>query len=189
MKQRCILDVIRWMEKFVKRKGNFKTIFEIDGIEVAHSSLLKWWRTDIVIKKGEEDYTTISKDSFWKWNLSIVRQGECILTLKTKFFGGITIVNPEGEIWKLKQKGASANQLIVVNAEDEEVMCLEKQGKWWNRRPYKVVLENESALPIQDETFPLMLVSTFGIFNQRGALIFPAFMFLQMIIKHFLEGQ
>ena len=175
------------MEKWIKSKGSFKTVLEVDGVECAHAGLLKWWRTDLVFKKGDEVYAELKKDSYWKWNLSLLKHGECLLNFKAKFFGKIEVHAPNGDVWKLMKKGGSDNQLILLNSQGEEVLCLEKQGKWWKNRPYKVVAENTEQLPMQDEILPLVLAASIGIFNQRAAWIFPIVFGLQAILRIVFE--
>ena len=117
-----------------------------------------------------------------------MRQEECLLELKAKFWGGIEIHAPNGEIWKFKKKGASDNQLILLNDKDEEVLFLEKQGKWWKHRPYQVMKESTDHLPLQDEVLPLVIVAALGIFNQRSGWIVLIFVSLQFLIRHFSES-
>lgn len=161
------------MEKLIKVTGNFKMAQELDGVQVAHSKLKSWWKTDLQIYREDDLYATISKDSFWSWNctVSLSKENERYFSFKAGWLSNVSILSGAGEEFVFERKWSSDNLLTVINAAGEEVLKLQKEGKWWKWRPYRVILEDSSKWPVQDEIFPLMLVSSLGIFNQRGALI------------------
>jgi hypothetical protein len=81
----------------------------------------------------------------------------------------------------LIKKGASDNKIMLINAEGLEVLVMEKQGKWWQSRPYKVTLEDKENLPIQDEVLPLVIVSALGLLSQRFVWIIVVVMFANIL--------
>ena len=54
----------------MKNNGSFKTSLEMDGVVLANSALNKWWKTDIAFKKEDKITALLTKDNYWKFNLS-----------------------------------------------------------------------------------------------------------------------
>jgi hypothetical protein len=165
------------MEKIIKSKNTQRSIMYIDDVEFAHTKVQKWWKSNLLFIKGDEEFAVLTKDSFWKWNFSLMKDNQPVMGIKTKFWKGYSeITTAGGESWKVIKKGASDNRLSVTNAEGIEVLVLEKQGKWWKNNPYKVVVEEKERLPIQDDAFPLYLVAAMGLLSRRGVWIIFAVM-------------
>ena len=171
------------MEKILKHNGTQKTVLFIDGVEVAMVKPQKWWKSNLMLLSGEQELGLIKKDSFWKWNFTFWKGDENVLTIQPKWKGDIELKSADGHVWKLIKKGASDNKIMLLNAEGREVLVMEKQGKWWQSRPYKVTLEDKENLPILDEVLPLVIVSTLGLLSQRFVWIIVVVMFANILTR------
>jgi hypothetical protein len=171
------------MEKILKHNGTQKTVLLIDGVEVAMVKPQKWWKSNLMLLSGEQELGLIKKDSFWKWNFTFWKGDENVLTIQPKWKGDIELKSADGHVWKLIKKGASDNKIMLLNAEGREVLVMEKQGKWWQSRPYKVTLEDKENLPILDEVLPLVIVSTLGLLSQRFVWIIVVVMFANILTR------
>ena len=175
------LTDVRFMEKIIKTKNTQRHLMYINDAEFAGTKQQKWWRSNLIIQSGDEELALLKKDSFWKWNFSVLKGEEKLFSIRPKWNGAIEIHSEAGVTWKLTKKGGSDNKIILSNEEGNEVMTLEKQGKWWKSRPYKVTLEDKENLPIQDDVLPLIIVAALGLLSQRFVWIIVAVMFFNML--------
>lgn len=169
------------MEKVIKSSNTQKHILLLDDVVSASTKQQKWWKSNLMVLSGEQEVGLIKKDSFWKWNFTFWKGDENVLTIQPKWKGDIELKSADGHVWKLIKKGASDNKIMLLNAEGREVLVMEKQGKWWQSRPYKVTLEDKENLPILDEVLPLVIVSTLGLLSQRFVWIIVALMFANIL--------
>ena len=149
------------MERIVKNTGSFKTSIEIDGVVYAGSSLLKWWRIDVVFKKDDQVLAILRKDKFFKWDMTLSNAQGVLMTCKPNFFKETKFYSKDGAEYVFKKTGASENSLILLNDQGQEVLVMEKQGKWWKSRPYLVKHIVPSDLPFQDSAWiaPIVIFS------------------------------
>jgi hypothetical protein len=171
------------MEIMVKNTGSFKTSLEMDGVVLAKSALHKWWKTDIAFKKEDQVTALLTKDNYWKFDLSFSNDQGVEMQFKSKIFKDIKVISKEGREYVFKKKGASENRLCLINNQGAEVLVMEKQGKWWKSRPYLVTQINRDDLPTQDELLPIVIVAAMRIFNQRAAMIAPIIIMMNVILN------
>ena len=171
------------MERIVKNTGSFKTSLEIDGTRYASSSLIKWYRIDVVFKKDDQVLAFLKKDKFWKWDLTLSNDEGVLMKCKPKLFKETEFTSKDGVSYVFKKVGASENTLTLFNEKGQEVLVMEKQGKWWRSRPYLVKHMVPSNLPFQDELMPIVVVSAMRILNQRSAWIAPIVIFSNLILR------
>ena len=171
------------MEKIVKSSNTQKHILLLDDVVFASTKQQKWWKSNLVLCKGDEEFAVLQKDSFWKWNFSLMKGAERLFTIRSKWNGDILIETEKGEVWKVKKKGGSDNRIALVKTDGQEVLVMEKQGKWWQARPYKVMSEEIESWPLLDDVLPLVIIAALGLLQQRFMWIFIAVMFAQMAVN------
>jgi hypothetical protein len=169
------------MEKIIKSSNSQKHYMLVDAVEYAQAKQQKWWRSNLIVQSGEQELGLLKKDTFWKWSFSFWKGDENLFSIQPKWKGDIELKTADGNVWKLIKKGASDNKIMLINAEGLEVLVMEKQGKWWQSRPYKVTLEDKENLPIQDEVLPLVIVSALGLLSQRFVWIIVVVMFANIL--------
>lgn len=169
------------MEKIIKSSSAHKHLMFLDDSEFAHAKQHKWWRSNLIFHSGDQELGLLKKDTFWKWSFSFWKGDENMLSIQPKWKGDIELKLADGNVWKLIKKGASDNKIMLINAEGLEVLVMEKQGKWWQSRPYKVTLEVKENLPIEDEVLPLVIVSALGLLSQRFVWIIVVVMFANIL--------
>jgi hypothetical protein len=171
------------MEKIVKSSTTQKHILLLDDVVFASTKQHKWWRSNLIFHSGELELGLLKKDTFWKWSFSFWKGDKNMFSIQPKRKGDIELKSADGHVWKLIKKGASDNKIMLLNAEGREVLVMEKQGKWWQSRPYKVTLEDKENLPILDEVLPLVIVSTLGLLSQRFVWIIVVVMFANILTR------
>lgn len=158
----------------------------MDGEVLANSALHKWWKPDIAFKKEDQTTALLTKDKFWKFDLSFSNEQGVEMQFKSKIFKDINVISKDGREYIFKKKGASENRLCLINNQGEEVLVMEKQGKWWKSRPYLVTHIDRKDLPTQDELLPIVIVAAMRTFNQRAAMIAPIAILMNVVLKESL---
>lgn len=174
------------MEIKVINNGSFKTSLEMDGVVLANSALHKWWKTDIAFKKEDQTTALLTKDNYWRFNLSFRNDQGVEMQFKSRIFKDVKVISKNGREYIFKKTGASENRLCLINNQGEEVLVMEKQGKWWKNRPYLVTHIDRNDLPTQDELLPIVIVAAMRTFNQRAALIAPIVIIMNIVLKEAL---
>jgi len=92
------------MEKIIKSKNTQRSTLFIDDVEYAQTKAQKWWKSNLLLIKGDEEFAVLTKDSFWKWNFSLMKGAEKLFTIRSKWNGEILQETENGEVWKVKKK-------------------------------------------------------------------------------------